>query len=58
VVWFLILARTKSVNRPYLWPLLPLNLKALWEIIIRTPMQYQNQRPAIVRPKDKDRQPN
>ncbi|ARU63160.1 spore germination protein [Tumebacillus avium] len=57
-LWFILLARTKSISRPYLWPLFPLNFKALWEIIVRTPMQYKNQRPAIVRPKDKDRQPN
>jgi stage V sporulation protein AF len=58
VLWFVMLARMKSITRPYLWPLVPFNGKALWEIIIRTPIQYKNQRPAIVRPKDKDRQPN
>jgi stage V sporulation protein AF len=56
--WFVMLARTKSITRPYLWPLLPLNVKALLAIIFRAPIQYMNQRPAIVHPKDKDRQPN
>ncbi|ASS75055.1 spore germination protein [Tumebacillus algifaecis] len=57
-LWFILLARTKSINRPYLWPLLPFNFKALWEIMVRTPMQYKNQRPSLLNPKDKDRQPN
>ena len=58
VLWFVLLARTKSITRPYLWPLFPLNLKSLAMLIIRTPMQYKNTRPSIVKPKDKDRQPN
>ncbi|HEU4965757.1 MAG TPA: spore germination protein [Bacilli bacterium] len=58
ILWFVLLARTKSITRPYLWPLVPFNFKAMWEILIRTPMQYKNQRPAIVHPQDKDRQPN
>ncbi len=58
VLWFVLLMRTKSITRPYLWPLVPLNVKAMWEILVRTPMQYKNQRPEIVKPQDKDRQPN
>lgn len=58
VLWIVLLARTKSITRPYLWPLFPFNFKAMWEVLIRTPMQYKNQRPAIVNPQDADRQPN
>lgn len=57
-LWLVLLARTKSITRPYLWPLFPLNLRALGDVILRTPMQYKNKRPAYVNPKDKDRQPN
>jgi stage V sporulation protein AF len=56
--WLLILCTTKSITRPYMWPLIPFNAKALIKILLREPMQYKNTRPAIVRPKDKDRQPN
>lgn len=51
------LAMTKSFGVPYLWPLLPLNIKALSTIIIRSPVAIQNTRPSAVKPGDPDRQP-
>lgn len=57
-LWFLLLIRSSSINRPYFWPLVPFNFKSLMATLFRTPMQYKNTRPAIVKPKDKDRQPN
>jgi len=57
-LWLFLLIRTRSINRPYMWPLVPFSPKALLEILIRTPMQYKNNRPAFLKPKDKDRQPN
>ncbi|MCX7569093.1 spore germination protein [Tumebacillus sp. DT12] len=56
--WFIILARTKSITRPYFWPLVPFNLKALLSVVMRAPVPFSNVRPSFVRPKDKDRQPN
>ena len=36
-LWLLMLATQKSFNRPYLYPLIPFNLKKLIEIILRVP---------------------
>lgn len=57
-LWIILLSSTKSLGRPYMWPLFPLHLRSLLDIIIRSPIQLINKRPNIVRPQDKDRQPN
>jgi stage V sporulation protein AF len=57
-LWLFTLVRTQSITRPYLWPLVPFNLRALLSVLLRAPMPLSNRRPAIVHPKDKDRQPN
>lgn len=53
IIW---LATTKSFGVPYLWPLIPLNLKALGTILIRTPVPVTNTRFSILDPMDRDRQ--
>lgn len=58
LLWIILLSSTKSLGRPYMWPLFPLHLRSLLDIIIRSPIQMINKRPNIVRPQDKDRQPN
>ncbi|PWK14466.1 spore germination protein [Tumebacillus permanentifrigoris] len=57
-LWALMLLTTKSINRPYLWPLIPFNAKAMLNILVRAPMRGKAMRPSIVHPRDKDRQPN
>lgn len=54
---FFLLWRTKSFGVPYLWPLLPLDVKAMWAILVRSPVPIKNQRPSILKPQDPDRQP-
>src|SRR5665648_893528 len=54
---FFLLWRTKSFGVPYLWPLLPLDVKAMWAILVRSPVPIQDQRPSILKPQDSDRQP-
>ncbi|MDA8212068.1 MAG: spore germination protein [Clostridia bacterium] len=54
---FVFLAGTKSFGIPYLWPLIPLNWKALKAILVRYPVPVQNSRPGILNPIDSDRQP-
>jgi stage V sporulation protein AF len=54
---FFLLWRTKSFGVPYLWPLLPLDVKAMWAILVRAPVPIKNQRPSILKPQDQDRQP-
>jgi len=57
VLWFLLLAFSKSFDTPYLWPLIPFNGKALLDIMVRSPMPYKNKRPKILSPDDPDRGP-
>jgi stage V sporulation protein AF len=49
------LLTTKSFGFPYLWPLIPLNLKVLFYLFIRRPIPLQLYRPAWLRTKDRDR---
>lgn len=57
VLLFFLLWRTKSFGIPYLWPLLPLDIKALGTILVRSPLPIKNKRPSILKPKDPIRQP-
>jgi len=57
VMVFFLLWRTKSFGVPYLWPLLPLDIKAMGAILVRSPVPIKNQRPSILKPQDSDRQP-
>ncbi len=51
VVTILFFAFTRSFDTPYLWPLIPLNLKALMRLIFRTPVPDLRSRPATARSK-------
>lgn len=52
---FIRLLTTRSFGFPYLWPLVPLNLKVLLYVIIRRPVPLQLYRPAWLRTRDRDR---
>ncbi|MBM7701664.1 spore germination protein [Metabacillus iocasae] len=56
-LYILFLARIKSLNTPYLWPFIPFNPKAMWQILIRTSVPGSASRPSIVHPQNKERQP-
>jgi stage V sporulation protein AF len=51
VITILFFALTRSFDTPYLWPLIPLNLKALMRLIFRTPVPDLRSRPATARSK-------
>ena len=53
ILW---LATRQSFGVPYLWPVIPLNLKALKSLLIRTPVPLSNTRFAVLSPLDRDRQ--
>jgi len=53
--WFILLASTKTLNTPYLWPLLPFNPKAMWAVLVRSPIPLKNERPEILNPIDRTR---
>lgn len=55
VIFVLYAGFTKSFGVPYLWPLIPLNIGALWSIVIRRPVPISKSRPTAIKPKDKDR---
>ncbi len=50
------LVSTKSMGVPYMWPLFPFNFKEMVNVLIRTPVEVRNKRPAIFHPKDVVRQ--
>jgi len=53
---FIMLALTRSLNTPYLWPFVPFDFQALRTILIRMPVPFNNKRPSIVRPQNPYRQ--
>ncbi len=55
-LFLLLLASIRSLNTPYLWPFLPFNAKALWEIIVRSSVPGQKMRPSIVHPQNQYKQ--
>ena len=56
-LFVLFLTGLKTIRTPYLWPLLPFNAKAIVQVILRVPVPLSNDRPSIVHPKNKYRQP-
>lgn len=54
-VWLILLVRLKGLQVPYMWPFIPLNLKALRDVFLRISMPLKNRRPAIIHPQDPDR---
>ncbi|GAB6156947.1 spore germination protein [Desulfotomaculum varum] len=50
------LVRTKSLDVPYMWPLIPFNAKEMLAVLVRTPVAVRNTRPAVFRPQDVIRQ--
>ncbi|MBE4910356.1 spore germination protein [Bacillus luteolus] len=55
--YLLFLASIRSLNTPYLWPFIPFNASALWQIIVRTSVPGAKLRPSIVHPQNQHKQP-
>ncbi|MED3648515.1 spore germination protein [Halalkalibacterium halodurans] len=55
-LFIFMLARIKTLNKPYLWPFLPFDPPAMWQIIIRSSVPTIRWRPSIVHPQDPIRQ--
>ena len=55
ILIFIRLVTNKSFGVPYLWPLVPFNLRALWSIILRQPVPIHERRPSILKTQDADR---
>lgn len=56
-LFILFLAQIRSLNTPYLWPFIPFNAKAFWQIIVRTTVPQTKVRPSIVHPQNVKKQP-
>jgi stage V sporulation protein AF len=56
-IYILFLTQMRSLNTPYLWPFLPFNPQAAWQILIRRAVPGSKIRPSIVHPKNRFRQP-
>src|SRR5690625_2859804 len=50
------LIQLNTLEIPYMWPLIPFNLPAMFRFIVRMPITIDKKRPRIVRPKDINRQ--
>ncbi|WP_066193116.1 MULTISPECIES: spore germination protein [Gracilibacillus] len=55
-LFILFLAAKKSLQTPYLWPFIPFNAKAMWQIMFRVAMPLSKSRPSIVRTKNTQKQ--
>jgi stage V sporulation protein AF len=56
-VFILLLASIRSLNTPYLWPLLPFSPKAFLQIVVRRSVPGSKIRPSIVHAKNRYKQP-
>ncbi|WP_100407110.1 spore germination protein [Bacillus solitudinis] len=56
-LFFILLTSIKAFNKPYLWPFLPFDPPAMWQILIRSTVPSVRWRPSIVDPQDPIRQP-
>ncbi|MEG9297417.1 spore germination protein [Mangrovibacillus sp. Mu-81] len=56
-LYILFVANIKSLNTPYLWPLIPFSPMAFMQILIRRSMPGAKIRPSIVKPRNKYKQP-
>lgn len=55
-LYILALINIRSLNTPYLWPLIPFDPQAFYQIIVRTSIPEAKVRPSIVRPMNRFRQ--
>ncbi|ADC51023.1 stage V sporulation protein AF GerA (A protein) [Alkalihalophilus pseudofirmus OF4] len=51
-IFVLLLAGLKTFNKPYLWPFIPFDPPAIWQILIRSTVPSVRWRPSIVNPQD------
>ncbi|MCM3760293.1 spore germination protein [Alkalihalobacillus oceani] len=51
-LFILLLTMIKALNKPYLWPFLPFDPPAMWQILIRATVPSVRFRPSIVNPQD------
>ncbi|MFF2482104.1 spore germination protein [Paenibacillus sp. NPDC058071] len=53
----MMLSMQRSFNRPYMWPFIPFDPRAVWNIIVRQPVLKNRTRPNLLRPQQRDKMP-
>nr|WP_201003879.1 spore germination protein [Paenibacillus glycanilyticus] len=53
----MMLSMQRSFNRPYMWPFIPFDYRAMWNIIVRKPVLKNRTRPNLLRPQQSDKMP-
>ncbi|WP_415639828.1 spore germination protein [Paenibacillus lupini] len=53
----MMLCMQRSFNRPYMWPFIPFDYRAMWNIIVRKPVLKNRSRPNLLRPQQSDKMP-
>ncbi|MFF2090168.1 spore germination protein [Paenibacillus sp. NPDC058174] len=53
----MVLCMERSFNRPYMWPFIPFDPRAMWNIIVRQPVLKNRTRPNLLRPQQMDKMP-
>ncbi|WP_019422851.1 spore germination protein [Paenibacillus sp. OSY-SE] len=56
-IWVVYLAVNRSYNSSYLWPFIPFNANALFNILVRQPVLYMKQRPSFNKTRDNTKMP-
>jgi stage V sporulation protein AF len=56
-LFIILMVRIRSLNTPYLWPLLPFHPKAFMQILVRRAVPGSQLRPSIIKTKNRVRQP-
>lgn len=57
-VYIIVLTLHRSYNSSYLWPFIPFNAKAMFNIFVRQPVLNNKDRPSLNKPKDRTKMRN
>ncbi|GAB2697234.1 spore germination protein [Paenibacillus thermoaerophilus] len=56
-LWLMLLIASKSYASPYMWPFIPFNAMAVFDLIVRRPVLSAKRRMSLTKPIDRTRQP-
>ncbi|CAG7612056.1 hypothetical protein PAESOLCIP111_01474 [Paenibacillus solanacearum] len=56
-VWLVFLTLQRAYNTPYMWPFIPFNAKAMYDLLVRRPFLSMTRRMSLTKTTDSTRQP-
>ncbi|CAG7641755.1 spore germination protein [Paenibacillus allorhizosphaerae] len=56
-VWLVFLTLQRAYNTPYMWPFIPFNAKAMYDLLVRRPFLAMTRRLSLTKTTDSTRQP-